>query len=849
MRRAFLLFLSALFILWVNYAFGQNTETVSQGEVRSFTAQGGTSWTYYWILQYPGGNLLSLSSTSIETEEITLDQVGTYTLQVQATDDFGCLTEWETKTIIVENNVPLQAVNDTVSAEINTPLVINILENDLGLLNSTQVNIPAISNEGGEIFDSGDGTITYIPAPGYWGEDFFTYQLCTEDGLECNEAIVSIDVRNTIFENADPLAVNDINLTWENTPVSGNVLTNDLIFKKLPEEVRVVTIPDSSTGKLTSFDRETGDYTFEPATGFTGEAVFQYEVCTENTDGESQCSSANVSIQILSPDDVNRSPIANDDVVVIGQDSIAKGNLLQNDFDPDMEDISISEVVEDGLHGTLNWSSEGNYTFVPEVGFIGETHFNYQLCDPNGNCEWATVSIHVLPSALVQKGLYANDDAFYSKGKISGDLTENDFNQTGSNLIYNMIPVTDARYGSVLIEPNGTFTYIPNMGVTDQISDQFVYEVCNMDGSICSQATVYIVADIPELLVAVEDTFTIGECLPVILDASLSSGAGDLTFSWSPTEYLNDPASSSPVFTPGVSTDFTLTVSDEYLNTSSHEVHVEVVPAPQIVTDNQVFVQSASEVIMLDASASTGSELAFDWWSAQAGVVISGGDTSNPQVNGIGKYYVRVTDSYGCTALDSVIVGLYIQVKANNDTVSTMVNTSVDINVLRNDISTGEIDPLSINIVTIPEHGNAYVSADSIITYAPDQHYVGQDNFIYQVCNYTQECDEATVMVMVNNENLFIPDAFSPNADGYNDYFEILGLGAYENVSFRVFNRWGNLVFESDNYGESGDGFWDGIANRGVRAGNGQVPTGTYFYVLDLGHGYESLSGFIYIDR
>ena len=59
--------------------------------------------------------------------------------------------------------------------------------------------------------------------------------------------------------------------------------------------------------------------------------------------------------------------------------------------------------------------------------------------------------------------------------------------------------------------------------------------------------------------------------------------------------------------------------------------------------------------------------------------------------------------------------------------------------------------------------------------------------------------------------NLFIPNAFTPDNDGLNDGFLPLGGGfAVDSYSFMVFNRWGNLVFQSDNPDEA----WVGQNNQ-----------------------------------
>jgi gliding motility-associated-like protein len=95
-----------------------------------------------------------------------------------------------------------------------------------------------------------------------------------------------------------------------------------------------------------------------------------------------------------------------------------------------------------------------------------------------------------------------------------------------------------------------------------------------------------------------------------------------------------------------------------------------------------------------------------------------------------------------------------------------------------------------------------------------------------------------------------IPNAFSPNGDGINDYFEILGIEFYENNSISIINRWGNKVYEAKGYGVSSSPvFWDGKSNTGFSSGNNELPTGTYYYILDFGDGQKPISGSIYLDR
>lgn len=85
--------------------------------------------------------------------------------------------------------------------------------------------------------------------------------------------------------------------------------------------------------------------------------------------------------------------------------------------------------------------------------------------------------------------------------------------------------------------------------------------------------------------------------------------------------------------------------------------------------------------------------------------------------------------------------------------------------------------------------------------------------------------DSANVTVTVKLP-IRIPNAFSPNGDGRNDFWEIDGIETYPNAEVKVFNRWGNIIFESIGYGGSKQ--WEGTIN-GIK-----VPTGTYYYIVDI---------------
>jgi gliding motility-associated-like protein len=71
-------------------------------------------------------------------------------------------------------------------------------------------------------------------------------------------------------------------------------------------------------------------------------------------------------------------------------------------------------------------------------------------------------------------------------------------------------------------------------------------------------------------------------------------------------------------------------------------------------------------------------------------------------------------------------------------------------------------------------------------------------------------------------EDIVLPNVFSPNGDGVNDFLEV-PLSGIKALSLTIFDRWGNVVFES----AQTKLYWDGRSINGER-----MPAGTYFAVL-----------------
>ena len=115
------------------------------------------------------------------------------------------------------------------------------------------------------------------------------------------------------------------------------------------------------------------------------------------------------------------------------------------------------------------------------------------------------------------------------------------------------------------------------------------------------------------------------------------------------------------------------------------------------------------------------------------------------------------------------------------------------------------------------------------------------------------DCDQDGILDYVDEDGciISIPQGFSPNGDGFNEFFVIKGL---ENLSpenaLIIFNRWGQIVFKKTNYNND----WDGTNNYSSGLFSDQLSTGTYYYVFRTINavpiiGDREYKGYIYINR
>lgn len=176
--------------------------------------------------------------------------------------------------------------------------------------------------------------------------------------------------------------------------------------------------------------------------------------------------------------------------------------------------------------------------------------------------------------------------------------------------------------------------------------------------------------------------------------------------------------------------------------------------------------------------------------------------------------------------------------EAIDDFTTVESGSSVQVTVLENDVpGSSAIVVGSVRIISQPLYGTAAVNPDGSITYTSTAGYEGEDSFEYEISDENGLTDRAAVSVTVYPRTLRIPNVFTPNGDGVNDYFELEGLERFERVELIVSNRWGNEVYSNSNYQNT----WDG----------GNLNEGVYYYriITHRGNQQEVHRGWVLIKK
>lgn len=259
--------------------------------------------------------------------------------------------------------------------------------------------------------------------------------------------------------------------------------------------------------------------------------------------------------------------------------------------------------------------------------------------------------------------------------------------------------------------------------------------------------------------------------------------------------------------------------------------------------------------VTLNASGGTNGN--YRWYTTpSAGSPIPGETNSSfttPSLNTSTNYYVSLV-SAGCesarTPISVTIGGTACSnqppaISAANATATISGSVTIDLSALASDPD-NNIDINSFKIINGPaSNANAsIVNGILSIDYAGNN-FSGTDQITIEVCDLLGSCAQTVVSIFVAGD-LQVYNGISPNGDLSNDKWIILNIESLPDTrdnKVSIYNRWGDLIFETTNYDN------DTRVFSGINKNGNEVPSGIYFYKIEFVNGRSSITGYLSLKR
>ncbi len=199
-----------------------------------------------------------------------------------------------------------------------------------------------------------------------------------------------------IVPNHAPVSQEDIFNMDENTILTGHLLSdngNGVDSDLDGDPLWVIPVAGGVTEQGGNIDiNNDGTFTYTPTADFYGPDTFSYTVY-DWPDGGSNSASTTGTITIT-VNDVNFSPVAQDDSIVTDEDTSYIFDPLVNDSDIENDDLSIESVTQ-GVLGSVLVNQDGTITYSPYLNVNGSDSFTYTITDGRGNSHSASVSVTI----------------------------------------------------------------------------------------------------------------------------------------------------------------------------------------------------------------------------------------------------------------------------------------------------------------------------------------------------------------------------------------------------------------------------------------------------------------------
>ncbi|OED35410.1 hypothetical protein AB833_29690 [Chromatiales bacterium (ex Bugula neritina AB1)] len=708
----------------------------------------------------PDGNQLTLSVTVAPSNgaAVVVDGLVRYTPAVDfsGTDQFtyqiadtAGATDTANVTVLVSNvNTAPVAVDDVITTEVDDPVSIAVLDNDIDADNDTLSIVDTNQPENGTARIRGR-SIIYAPAAGFSGDDSFRYQITDgNDGTATGTVTITV-----ISVNSAPVALDDIATTLENAPVNVDVLNNDTDADSDSLTVALSTPPENGTAVV-----ESNVIVYTPADDFTGIDTLVYEV----NDGNSGTDTATVTITVSRG---NQAPIAGNDVASTQEDTAVTINVLDNDSDADGDNLTVAVDAGAPANGSARLTVDQQIEYTPGTSFVGTDSFTYEITDGAGGAATATVTVVVVSG---NSAPIAGDDAAATtiETPVTISVLDNDTDPDNDSLTVTVTVVPEN--GAAVVNADGSVIYTPAESFTG--TDTFEYSIDDGAGGTATATVTIEVAAVNVPPVAADDLAStqINDLISIDVLGNDTDADGDLL---AVTVVVQPPAGSASVVTEGriVYTPaadfigdetFSYQVDDGNGGTDTASVTVSVLNTPPVALADAATTSTATaiEIDVLDNDTDA------DLHSLTVSSVTTPGNgsavvlasnlilyTSEVDFAGSDSFEYTIDDGNGGTASAEVTVtvttGNTVPVAVADNVVADTA-ALVNIDVLAND-SDDDGDTLTVTIVTPPLGGTAVVQANNTVDYTSSSEFIGTDAFEYSIDDANGGTSSAVVTIVV----------------------------------------------------------------------------------------------------
>lgn len=297
-------------------------------------------------------------------------------------------------------------------------------------------------------------------------------------------------------------------------------------------------------------------------------------------------------------------------------------------------------------------------------------------------------------------------------------------------------------------------------------------------------------------------------CLGVTIQLRAHDGT---KYAWSPDVSGNNSGDASPNIKPSSTTLYKVKTTNEFGCTSIDSTLITVVQPFTLALPPDAFVCKGNSIELPVSGAAT-----YVWMGDGLNDITSNDPIATPLVTT--TYTVTGTDAHHCFTSEGKIM---IDVKPL-PTVSVGPDIQLPTGNTVNLTATGSNDVVKWSWLP-----STYLSCSNCA--APVA--APRENMMYIAVGETKfGCKAADTLIikLVCSEGLFVPNAFTPNNDGKNDFFNLKGKGIKQIRHLQIFSRWGDIIFERNNF-QIGDqnAAWDGKVNGSF------AESGTYVYFIE----------------